>query len=74
MRTEQAVLKQLALNAELPTKGNVSNSAELTHFPKPTLSQLAELLEERILPDRRTRSIIRTDLDERRSLHRRKSD
>lgn len=79
MRTELAVRPSMQLNVDLPVSGDEITAdkivaSELGSFPKPTLDQLEESLEERVIPDRRVEENSNADVEERRATQRRKSD
>lgn len=74
MRTEQSVKSGLLPKLELHSRRDETIPAELGVFPKPTPDQLEELLEERIISDRRKKNNERSAVVERRINQRRQAD
>lgn len=76
MRTEQSVRLDVNMSINNQKKNVEASAEELGTFPKPTLEQIDEVLEERIVPDRRTRDTLDTNAVavERRAHQRRQSD
>jgi len=75
METKQAETE--VLNSAVGAAQEMSNETptyRVLGFPRPTIGQLEELLEERRNPDRRVTPCIRFGSDERRKGKRRQSD
>ena len=72
MRTEQELRKQL-WNFEVHDQSHGNVQSELGGLPNPTVDQLEEVLEERILTDRRKNDVGNAGGTERRANQRRRS-